>query len=219
MDTYSSASDGELDNSISRYSNNINNDAGFYWWKRYTYSAFWSISATPINLFITIFTALTTAQSTTGTLLGNYVSTTLGITTLLLSVVNTFFKPYTQLTENQNLKEKWADIGIEFESIYYSPANSSADKKNKLLKLTNHWDKVCNLKKSDDNNYLIDIIFLISKTLCIRKDIKWLPEASDAYRKDRERLLLAANRDHTVRDHTVRDHGVVINSTIIESDT
>ena len=29
----------------------------------------------------------------------------MGITTLLLSVVNTFFKPYTQLTDNQALKD------------------------------------------------------------------------------------------------------------------
>ena len=174
----------ELDIAIGRYSANINRDSGFYWWKRYTYSAFWSISATPINFLITIFTALTTAQTTTGTLLGNNLSATMGITTLLLSVVNTFFKPYTQLTDNQALKEKWADIGIEFETIYYSPAHNEEEKKNKLIKLEDHWDKVCNLKKTDDNNYFIDVIFLISKTFCIRKDIKWLPEASDAYKKE-----------------------------------
>lgn len=174
----------ELDTAIGRYSANINQDAGFYWWKRYTYSAFWSISATPINLLITIITALTTAQSTTGALLGNALSSSLGVTALLLSVVNTFFKPYMQLTDNQALKEKWADIGIEFETIYYLPVHNDEEKRNKLIKLEEHWDKVCTLKKTDDNNYLIDIIFLISKTLCIRKNIKWLPEASSAYKKE-----------------------------------
>ena len=187
---YSTALPPELDTAINRYSENINKDAGFYWWKRYTYSAFWSISATPINLLITIFTALTTGQTSTGTLLGNTTSTTLGITTLLLSVINTFFKPYTQLTDNQTMKEKWADIGIEFETIYYSTAHTDAEKRSKLEKLIAHWDKVCALKKFDDNNYLIDVIFLVSKTFCIRKDILWLPDASDARKKERARAPL-----------------------------
>jgi hypothetical protein len=184
MNSLLTSTASELDTAIGRYSANINQDAGFYWWKRYTYSAFWSISATPINLLITIITALTTAQTTTGALLGNSLSSSLGITALLLSVVNTFFKPYTQLTDNQALKEKWADIGIEFETIYFLPAHNDEEKRNKLVKLEENWDRVCGLKKTDDNNYFIDIIFLISKTLCIRKDIKWLPEASEAYKKE-----------------------------------
>jgi len=188
MGHYLTLSPEELDTAILRHGNNINKNSGFYWWKRYTYSAIWSLSATPINLFITIFTALTTAQTTTGSLLGNNTSALLGISTLVLSVVNTFFKPYNQLIINQGLKEKWAEIGIEFETIYYSPAHTDIDKKEKLRLLSHTWDKVCNLKKGDDNNYLIDVIFLISKTFCIRKNINWLPTASEEYKKERLRL-------------------------------
>ena len=210
MDSYASSSGQELDDTINRYNTNINKDAGYYWWKRYTYSAFWSISATPINLFITIFTALTTAQSTTGSLIGTTVSSILGITTLILSVVNTFFKPYTQLTENQNLKEKWADIGIEFENIFFSTSHDDSEKRSKLMKLAKHYDKVCALKKTDDNNYLIDIIFLCSKICCIRKDIKWLPDASDAYKNERIRRETLNNTLVNI----LPSHGVINESVI-----
>ena len=36
---------------------------GFYWWKKYIAGAFWSNVATPVNLFITLVTALTTGQA------------------------------------------------------------------------------------------------------------------------------------------------------------
>ena len=221
MDHYLTSSPQELDSAISRYGHNINKNSGFYWWKRYTYAAIWSLSATPINLFITIFTALTTAQTTTGSLLGDNTSALLGISTLVLSVVNTFFKPYNQLIVNQGLKEKWAEIGIEFESIYYSPAHNDVDKKEKLRRLSSMWDKVCNLKKNDDNNYLIDVIFLISKIFCIRKNINWLPSASDEYKKERLRAL----QQQTTPTHpTTPPHhitpplqltGAVVNETVI----
>jgi hypothetical protein len=178
----------ELDREIMRCSNNINKDTGFYWWKMYTYSAFWSVTSTPINLAITIFTALTTAQTTTGSLVGENISVVLGVITLILSVINTFFKPSTQLIENQTRKEKWADIAIEFEDIYHSVAHNDIEKRNKLTRLVKNWERVCSLKKTNDNNYLIDVIFLFSSTFCIRKDIKWLPEASEEYKRERERL-------------------------------
>ena len=192
--SYSTLSGTELDNEISRCGNNINKDTGYYWWKRYTYSAFWSIASTPINLCITIFTALTTAQTTTGSLLGQNISATIGIITLVLSVINTFFKPYTQLTENQNLKEKWADIGIEFEDIYHCIAHNDIEKRNKLSRLVKNWERVSALKKLDDNNYLIDVIFLISKTFCIRRKIHWLPEASEEYKREKRSHLTSNSR-------------------------
>ena len=187
MSIYDTLSGSELDAEISRCSNNINKDAGFYWWKMYTYSAFWSITSTPINLSITIFTALTTAQTTTGSLVGESISAMLGIITLILSVINTFFKPSTQLMANQTLKEKWADIAIEFEDIYHCVSHNDTEKRNKLSRLVKNWERVCALKKTNDNNYLIDVIFLFSSTFCIRKDIKWLPEASEEYKREQKR--------------------------------
>lgn len=42
--------------------NKLNVDIGFYYWKRYVAGSFWAQLATPINLAITLMTALTTAS-------------------------------------------------------------------------------------------------------------------------------------------------------------
>ncbi len=174
--------DSEMESEIKRYDNAINKDTGYYWWKRYMYAGFWSVSSNPINLCITIFTAITTGQSATGSLFGESVTTSISIATLILSVINTFFKPPEQLRINQVLKDKWADLGIEYEEVHYLISNSINDKKRKLENIQKLYTKVVNLKKNDDTNYFIDLIFLVARFLCIRKEIKWLPEASGVYR-------------------------------------
>ena len=174
--------DSEMESEIKRYDNAINKDTGYYWWKRYIYAGFWSVSSNPINLCITIFTAITTGQSATGSLFGESVTTSISIATLILSVINTFFKPPEQLRLNQSLKDKWADLGIEYEEVHYMISHSINDKKRKIENIQKLYTKVVNLKKNDDTNYFIDLIFLVARFLCIRKEIKWLPEASSVYR-------------------------------------
>ena len=174
--------DSEMESEIKRYDNAINKDTGYYWWKRYIYAGFWSVSSNPINLCITIFTAITTGQSATGSLFGESVTTSISIATLILSVINTFFKPPEQLRLNQALKDKWADLGIEYEEVHYLISHSITDKKRKIENIQKLYTKVVNLKKNDDTNYFIDLIFLVARFLCIRKEIKWLPEASSVYR-------------------------------------
>ena len=41
----------------------INQDIGFSWWKRYIAAAFWANISTPLNLGITLLTAITTGQA------------------------------------------------------------------------------------------------------------------------------------------------------------
>ena len=61
-------------------------------------------------------------------------------------------------------------------------SHSINDKKRKIENIQKLYTKVVNLKKNDDTNYFIDLIFLVARFLCIRKEIKWLPEASSVYR-------------------------------------
>jgi len=68
---------------IKDYLKKLNEDIGFYWWKYYTYCAFWTNISVPINLTITILTALTTGQTATGSLINNETSTIFGINTFL----------------------------------------------------------------------------------------------------------------------------------------
>ena len=67
----------------------LNKDLGFSWWKKYIAAAFWSNISTPVNLAITILTALTTGQATTSNLLSQRTYVNISIATLLLSVINT----------------------------------------------------------------------------------------------------------------------------------
>jgi hypothetical protein len=173
--------DSEMNSEIKRYDDAINKDTGYYWWKRYIYAGFWSVSSNPINLCITIFTAITTGQSATGSLFGESVTTSISVSTLILSVINTFFKPPEQLRLNQVLKDKWADLGVEYEEVHYQISHSIADKKKKLENIQKLYSKVVSLKKNDDTNYFIDLIFLLARFMCIRKEIKWLPDASTVY--------------------------------------
>ena len=77
-----------IEDEISGYIEKINYDIGYYWWKRYIYSAFWSNISTPINLSIVVLTALTTGQSATDNLISKELSTILGSVTLFVSIFN-----------------------------------------------------------------------------------------------------------------------------------
>ena len=198
-----SLSEREIESEILRYSNVINKDTGFHWWKRYTYSAFWSITANPINLSITIFTALTTGQSATGSLFGESITTSIGLLTLVLSIINTFFKPYDQLRTNQSLKEKWSDRGVEYEELYHQVVHTIDDKKIKLQKFQELYTNISVLKKNNESNYVIDLIFTIARVICIRKDVKWLPEASEEYKREMEAINSLRTDARTVSETTV----------------
>ena len=78
--------DMNLEDEITNYVDKLNYDIGFYFWKRYVYCAFWSNISTPINLAITILTALTTGQSATNSLISESTNTRLGIAALFISI-------------------------------------------------------------------------------------------------------------------------------------
>ena len=106
-----------MDDEITGYLDKLNKDLGYYWWKRYIYTAFWNNISTPINLSIIILTALTTGQSATQNLITKELSTILGAVTLFVSIFNSYFKPYEQLTQNQIILKQWTTLGQEFDQI------------------------------------------------------------------------------------------------------
>lgn len=101
----------------------------------YIYSAFWNNISTPINLAITILTALTTGQSASQNLISVSLNTQLGISVLLLSIFNTFFRPYHQLTFNRQITKKWCKLGTKFDKLYY---NKDYNNKDRFVKLKNY---------------------------------------------------------------------------------
>jgi len=169
-----------LENEINGYLKKLNEDIGFYWWKYYTYCAFWSNISVPINLTITILTALTTGQTATGSLIDNHTSTIFGIVVLIVSIFNTFFRPTQQLNDNEELKKKWASLGTEFELIYYDkiPMINQLSRQNKLIQqdkqIEELFKKVGAMKRETTNNYFIDLIFMMTKRVFIRNNITWI---------------------------------------------
>ena len=124
-----------IDEESNGYIEKLNYDIGYFWWKQYVYCAFWSNISTPINLLITILTALTTGQSATNSLIAQSTSTQLGIVALFISIFNTFFRPTQQLNDNTQVLKEWMDIGQQFEDIYYDKVYTLEEKKDRLKKL------------------------------------------------------------------------------------
>lgn len=155
----------------------INEDIGYYYSKKYIAATFWSQISLPINLCITLLTALTTGQAATETLLSNLTFINISVATLILSVLNTFFRPNIQMNRNIELMKKWQKIGNDFEIVYYSP-----DKYNTLKQSV---EKYINLQKeinaqkqsegADTVNFLTDLFHMIALCTCLRqKRKKWI---------------------------------------------
>jgi hypothetical protein len=165
-----------LDDEIAGYVDKLNYDIGYCFWKRYVYCAFWSNISTPINLAITILTALTTGQSATNSLISESTNTRLGIAALFISIFNTFFRPTQQLNDNTQIKNQWTELGAKFEEIYYNKVYSVEEKKVKLNQLQSLFKENNELKRSNSANYFIDLIFMIAEYGCIRDNIYWIPD-------------------------------------------
>lgn len=163
-----------LELEIKDYLKKLNEDIGNHWWKYYTYCAFWSNISVPINLTITILTALTTGQTATGTLINNETSTIFGIVVLIVSIFNTFFRPSQQLNDNEELKKKWVDLGTKFELIYYDKIQNLTQLIQQEKKVEELFKEVGIMKRETTNNYFIDLIFMMTKKLFIRDDITWI---------------------------------------------
>ena len=96
----------------------------------------------------------------------------LSLATLLISTLNTFFRPSQQLaTANENMG-KWRELGNEFERIELE--NYSVDVK--LEKLKSLMEKVLELRRMHKTSYLTDLIHLCSKALCIKQNSDWKPD-------------------------------------------
>jgi hypothetical protein len=171
----------------------INRDIGFHFWNKYVSSAFWSNISLPINLSITMLTALSTGQATTENLLPRNIYVNISIATLIVSTLNTYFRPHVQMGKNIEMMNKWNALGCEFEDIYYSEKQSihrideCIEKYEKLLIKINDLKKTENL---ETQNFITDILFLILRSgqCCLRNRRSWLP--ADEAAKIKNNILL-----------------------------
>lgn len=155
-----------------RLENKLNYDIGFHWWKKYIASAFWSNVSMPVNLSITVITALTTAQATTNNLLPQNVFISVSIVALILTTINTFFRPNAHMTICMKILQDWTEFGNRFEMIYYQ---SSDDEK--LANYRMLYEEIQRYKNNDspeNQNFFTDLLHILARMTCIQNKEKWL---------------------------------------------
>jgi hypothetical protein len=164
-----------------RKRNKINRDISWFYWKKYVAAVFWAQLSTPVNLSITLMTALTTAQANAPDLLDAEIYKKLTIATLVLTVINTFFRPHEKSQQNKDYMKQWNAIGIEFEKVYYSKknnvVNSYAGSDEAIDDYQAVEDKVNELRQKegpDVTNFVIDFIHIICYFTCLKKYKVWI---------------------------------------------
>jgi hypothetical protein len=173
---------------MQRIENKLNSDLGYLWWKKYIAGAFWSNISTPINLTITILTAIMSGQATTENLIPHNMYVNISITTLLLSTLNTFFKPHSQMSQNIEIMKIWYDYGNEFEKIYYSENTDIDDYKRRLeeyKKLYIEINKTKNSESPDTQNFVTDLINYIVLNSCLKNKSNWLAMDKELLNKNK----------------------------------
>ena len=148
----------------------LNKDIGFYWWKRYVAAAFWANISTPFNLAITLITALTTGQAATQDLLSATVNLNLSLTALIISTINTFFRPHDQMNEHLNVMKDWAKFGGKFDTVYYKPDDTLIQLREKIIECYALWNEINTYRVTQNykNNFLTDLIHLLSEYWCLK---------------------------------------------------
>jgi hypothetical protein len=157
--------------------NKLDSDIGFYYWKKYVASAVWSNLSTPINLIITLLTALSTAQTTSKNIISDNLAVDISIATLVITVINTFFRPHFQMTQNIECMKKWMVLGNDFEEIYYSEEKYTTNIEKTIDDYVELQKKVHTLKETegpDTTNFFTDLIHIICNITCLKKYQKWL---------------------------------------------
>jgi len=159
--------------------NKLDKEIGYNYWKKYVASAFWSQISTPINLTITFLTAVTTAQSQSENLLSHSIYSQIAITSLIITTLNTFFRPHTQYAANTEYLSKWKTLGIEFEKEYFNRMEEESIEayKSKIEEYQKIQEKVDDLRKSEGTemiNFLTDFIYFICYRTCLRRYKRWL---------------------------------------------
>lgn len=165
----------------------LNEDLGWYYWKKYVAAAFWSQVSMPINLVITLLTAVTTAQATSPTLLPESAYRTISITTLIITVLNTFFRPHDKMTKNLELVKSWNEVGMKFEKLFYNDLDNEYERQEDvdaaILKYKGVQDEINILRSQespDTMNFLTDFIHIIVMFTCLKRKKTWL----DSKKKD-----------------------------------
>lgn len=184
----------------------INTEIGYRFWKKYVNAAFWSYISLPINLSITMMTALSTGQATTDNLLPKPLYINISLATLVISVLNTYFRPYVQMNQNIEYMNKWSVLGCQFEEIFYSENQNIEHIDSRITRYETLLKSINDLKKAEileTQNFLTDSIHLALRSCycCLKNKNRWLAldETLKAEEDEAKRLADIENPDVSTR--------------------
>ncbi len=165
-------------NQMKKLENKLNGELGDLWWNKYISSAFWSNISTPINLAITILSAITAGQATTEKMISPELFFKVSMASLLLSTLNTFFRPHSQLMSNMTAIKSINEFGARFETIYYSDCASEEDYKKRFISYTSlsqDFNKYQIEQTPEEQNFFTDFIYIIIKKYSsLKNTYRWL---------------------------------------------
>jgi len=150
------------------------------WNKKYVGYIFWNNLGTPINFTITMLTALTAAQSTSSSFLSESTSTIISITVLVISAINTFFRPYNKATEHMKFITEVQKYGTRFDEVYYRAKLTTEEYEeayNKYFLIQQDFNKYKSENSIESKNLIVDILyfFIINSLLAkAKKDQLWV---------------------------------------------
>lgn len=149
---------------------------GFGWWKRYIAAAFWSNMSTPLNLSITLLTALTSAQIVSSEdLFSTLASTRISLAALVLSTLNTFFRPHHQMTELTKSLAQWTRFGNRFEDILYAvPEGEERQRQLEELHREINSYRIAQSEQVEHQNFVTDLLHMAARLTVLRKRERWL---------------------------------------------
>ena len=105
---------------IEELKNYLDFKIGYYYYDSYYCSWFWNNISMPINLALTIATALIAAQaSSTGSLLSEHDYMVLSFTTMILTTVNSYFKPQIKSMDTGAVLTKWVELGYKLDTLLF----------------------------------------------------------------------------------------------------
>lgn len=155
---------------------------GFYWWRRYVAGAFWSNIESPLNLTLTLISTVISAQASTSSFMEQRHYIVMTFVSVILSTINTFYRPLNQVSKNIDLIKSWYDLGNDLERIYFLPKDTE-----ELLRLRNkelhdllvRVNQTIAVQSPANQNFFTDFIHIIARATCIRSKEPWLSFAQE----------------------------------------
>ena len=135
------------------------------WIRKYIGYLFWNNIGTPINLTITLLTALT-AGGQASSFLTEEAVTSIQLTVLVISAINTFFRPYVKASEHLKFILEIQKFGTRFDEIYYTPkagfeSEDYLKSATEYKKILTEFNKYVSENSLEYKNLCIDILYTV----------------------------------------------------------